>query len=105
MTNSDPQNTFRGLPVTAEQDAEVRRYIKVHTQHDLLWDTPELSAMLRDMLQPPSYDNGDVGAAADEMKAANERATASVDEAMDPIEADEERNAAMESEWMKGSKR
>ena len=29
----------------------------------------------------------------------------SVDEAMDPIEADEERNAAMESEWMKGSKR
>ncbi|MFL9934297.1 hypothetical protein P0D88_35145 [Paraburkholderia sp. RL18-103-BIB-C] len=105
MTNSDPQSTFRGLPLTAEQDAEVRLYIKVRTQHGLPWDTPELSAMLRDMLQPPSYDNGDLGAVADEMKAADERATASVDEAMDPIEADEERNAAMESEWMKGPKR
>jgi hypothetical protein len=31
--------------------------------------------------------------------------TALVDEAMDSIEADEERNAAMESEWMKGLKR
>lgn len=82
----------------------MRHYIKVRTQHGLPWDTPELSAMLRDM-QPPGYDNGDVGAAADEMKAANERVTASVDEAMDPIEADEERNAAMESEWMKGPKR
>ena len=105
MTNSDPQRTFRGLPLTAEQDAEVRHYIKVHRQHGLPWDTPELSAMLSDMLQPPGYDNGDVGAAADEMKAPNERATASVDEATGPIEADEERNAAMESEWMKGPKR
>ena len=47
VTNSDPQSAFRGLPLTAEQDAEVRHYIKVHTQHDLPWDTPELSAMLR----------------------------------------------------------
>ncbi|PYE20553.1 hypothetical protein [Paraburkholderia silvatlantica] len=105
MTNSDPQSTFRGLPLTAEQDAEVRHYIKVRTQHGLPWDTPELGAMLRDMLQPPGYDNGDVGEDADEMKSAVERATASVDEAMDPVEADEERNAAMESEWMKGPKR
>ncbi|WP_233888790.1 hypothetical protein [Paraburkholderia flagellata] len=105
MTNSDPQSTFRGLPLTAEQDAEVRHYIKVRTQHGLPWDTPELSAMLRDMLQPPGYEIGDVGADADEMKSAAERATASVDEAMDPIEADEEWNAAMESEWMKGPKR
>lgn len=106
MTNSDPQGTFRGLPLTAEQDAEVRHHIKVRMQHGLPWDTPELSATLRDMLQPPGYDNGDVGADADEMKySAAERATASVDEAMGPIEADDERNAAMESEWMKGPKR
>ena len=105
MTDSDPQTTFRGLPLTSEQDAEVRHYIKVRTQHGLPWDTPELSAMLRDMLQPPDYDNGDFGAAADEMTAAAERATSSIDEAMDPIEADEERNAAMESEWMKGPRR
>ncbi|MGA9915112.1 MAG: hypothetical protein WBR17_21560 [Paraburkholderia sp.] len=103
--DSAPQSTIRGLPLTAEQDAEVRHYIKVSTQHGLPWDTPELSAMLRHMLQPPGYDNVDVGAAADEMEAPNERATASVDEAMDPIEAEEERNAAMESEWMKGPKR
>jgi len=105
MTNSDPQSTFRGLPLTAEQDAEVRHYIKFRTQHGLPWDTPELSAMLRDMLQPPGDDNGDAATDADEMKSAAERATASVDEAMDPVEADEERNAAMESELMKGPKR
>jgi hypothetical protein len=35
-----PQSTFRGLPLTAEQDAEVRHYIKVRTQHGLPWDTP-----------------------------------------------------------------
>jgi hypothetical protein len=83
----------------------VRHFIKVRKQHGLPWDTTELSAMLRDMLQPPDFDNGDVDTAADEMKAADERATASVDEAMEPIEADEERNAAMESEWMKGPRR
>ncbi len=105
MTNSDPESTFRGLPLTAEQDAEVRHYIKVRTQHGLPWDTPELSAMLKDMLQPPADGNGEFDALADETKAAAERATASVDEAMEPIEASEERNAAMESESMKGPKR
>lgn len=107
MTNSDPQSTFRGLPLTGEQDAEVRHYIKVQTQRGLPWDTPELSAMLKDMLQPPREDdgNGDVDTAADETIAAAERATASIDEAMDPMEASEERNAAMESENMKGPRR
>jgi hypothetical protein len=82
----------------------VRHYIKVQTQRGLPGDTPELSAMLKDMLQPPREEdgNGDVCTTADETKAAAARATASVDEAMDPIEASEERNAAMESESMKG---
>jgi hypothetical protein len=107
MTNSDPQSTFRGLPLTEEQDAEVRHYIKVRKQRGLPWDTPELSAMLKDMLQPPGDGNGDddVDVSEDETKAAAERATASVDEEMDPIEASEERNAAMESESMKGPRR
>jgi hypothetical protein len=107
MANSDPESTFRGLPLTAEQDAEVRHYIKVRTQRGLPWDTSELSAMLRDMLQPPGDGDGDdeFDVPADEAKAAAERAMASVDEAMDPIEASEERNAAMESESMKGPKR
>ena len=37
-----------------------------------------------------------------ETNAATERATASVDETMEPIEASEERNAAMETEGMSG---
>jgi hypothetical protein len=105
MTNSDPQSTFRGLPLTAEQDAEVRHYIKVRTRRGLPWDTPELSAMLKDMLLPPGDGNGDADSPEDETNAAAERATASVDEAMEPIEASEERNAAMESESMKGPRR
>jgi hypothetical protein len=108
MANSDPESTFRGLPLTPEQDAEVRHYIKVRKQRGLPWDTPELSAMLDDMLQPPGDDNGDndpVDASADEAKATTERATALVDEAMDPIEASEELNAAMELESMKRPRR
>jgi hypothetical protein len=61
--------------------------------------------MLRDMLQPPSDDNGGLGSTVDETKAATERATASIDETMEPIEASEERNAAMETEGMRGPKR
>ncbi|RQS59867.1 hypothetical protein DID96_35050 [Burkholderia sp. Bp8963] len=105
MANSDPQSTFRGLPLTAEQDAEVRHYIKDRTRRGLPWDTSELRAMLKDMLQPPGDGDGDVAFPVDETRAAAERATASVDEAMDPIEASEEWNAAMESEAMKGPKR
>ncbi|MBT2789455.1 hypothetical protein [Paraburkholderia strydomiana] len=103
MTDAAPQSTFRGLPLTAEQDAEVRHYIKDRTRRGLPWDTLELSAMLKDMLQPPG--DGDADSPADETRAAAERATASLDEAMDPIEASEEWNAAMESEGMKGPKR
>ncbi|OXI94993.1 MULTISPECIES: hypothetical protein [Burkholderia] len=105
MTNSDSQSTFQGLPLTAEQDAEVKHYIKVRTRRGLPWDTPELSAMLKDTLLPPGDGNSDVDSLEDETKAAAGRATASVDEAMDPVEASEERNAAMESESMKGPRR
>ena len=105
MTDLDPDTTFRGLPLTPEQDAEVRHYIKSHTQRGLPWDTLELNAMLKDMLQPPGDEDDEFDASADETKAAAERATGSVEEEMDAIEASEERNAAMESEIMKGPKR
>lgn len=105
MTDIDPGSTFRGLPLTAEQDAEIRHYIKVKKQHGEPWDTPELNDMLRDMLEPPSNDEEEFDDSADETKAAAERAASSIDEAMDPIEASEERNAAMESEAMKTLKR
>ena len=104
MTDIDPERTFRGLPLTPEQDAEVRHYIKVKKRHGEPWDTPELDAMLKDMLEPPG--NGDeedegLDASVDELKGAAERAAAAIDEDMEPIEASEERNAARESEGMK----
>lgn len=103
MPDIDPGSTFRGLPLTAEQDAEVRHYIKKKKQHGEPWDTPELTAMLKDMLEPPGGDDEELGDIPDDTKSAAERAAASIDETMDPIEASEERNAAMESEAMKKS--
>jgi hypothetical protein len=101
MIDVGPESTFRGLPLTAEQDAEVRHYIKVQMQRHLPWDTPELDAMLRDMIQPPEV--ADVGdeVEADEARAAAERASTSIDDAMEPDEASEEWHAAIESENMK----
>lgn len=61
--------------------------------------------MLADMFSPPRNEDGESGGTVDETKAATERAAASIDEAMDPIEASEERNAAMETEGMRGPKR
>jgi hypothetical protein len=99
MADIDPGRTFRGLPLTPEQDAEVRHYIKVRKQQGKKWDTPELKAMLRDMLQPPDED--EEGFDYDNTRSLTERAEFCVDETMDPIEAAEERNAAFESEIMK----
>lgn len=101
MSDLDPGNSFRGLPLTEAQDKEIRHYLKLKKQHGLPLDGPELSAMLRDMLEPPCDDEGGIDAYADSTRADAERAAASVDEAMEDIEASEERNAAMESEAMK----
>ncbi len=107
MPDIDANRTFRGLPLTAEQDAEVRHYIKKKKQHGEPWDTPELSAMLHDMLEPPGDDDTIDGAddMDDETRGFAERASAFIDETMDPIEASEEWHAAMEAEAMKGPKR
>ena len=105
MANATPESTFRGLPLTPDQDTEVRRYIKRKKQHGAPWDTPELGAMLRDMLEPPGNDDGGLGATVDETMAATERAAASIDETMEPIEACEERHAAMETEGMRRPRR
>lgn len=53
MMESEPANTFRGLPLTSEQDSEIRHYIHVRQRSGLPWATPELHAMLADMLDPP----------------------------------------------------
>jgi hypothetical protein len=105
MNDATPKSTFRGLPLTTEQDSEIRHYIKRRTQHGEPWDTPELAAMLRDMLEPPLDDEGEFGEEVDETRSATEHAAAFTDETMEPIEASEERNAVMESEGMKHPRR
>lgn len=103
MTDIDPQRTFRGLPLTPEQDAEIRHYIKVRKQHGKPWDTPELDAMLRDMLEPPSEDDDEEGLGDDfgSARTVAERAQFSIEDETNPIEASEEWHAAIESETMK----
>ncbi len=101
MPDLDPSSTFRGLPLTEEQDAEIRHYIKQKKQQGEPLDAPELSAMLKDMLEPPCDDEDGEDFLTDNTKAEAERAAASVDETMEDVGASEERNAAMESEAMK----
>ena len=104
MEEIDPSRTFGGLPLTVEQDAAIRHYILQCLRNRRPIDTKELTAMLKDMLDPPADGEADdFFTNAVEHVVAAERAAASVDEAMNPIEAREERNAAMESEAMKGS--
>lgn len=105
MSDFDANRTFRGLPLTPEQDAEVRHYIKKKKQRGEPWDTPELEAMLQDMLEPPGDDDIPDDDADEETRSVAERASAFIDEGMDPIENSEEWHAAMEAEAMKGPKR
>lgn len=43
---------FRGLPITREQDAEIRAYIAHKIAIGEPWDTLGFSCMLKDMLNP-----------------------------------------------------
>lgn len=51
--------TFRNLPLTPEQDAEVRAYIEGCKARGEPWDTLALDFMLEDMLRPPVFDRTD----------------------------------------------
>lgn len=53
MNEASPQSTFHGLPLTAEQDRQITSYIQRQRKANQPWDTPELQAMLADMLDPP----------------------------------------------------
>ncbi|MBR8128424.1 hypothetical protein [Burkholderia ambifaria] len=101
MIDANPNSTFRHLPLTLEQDGEIRHYIKRKSQKGEPWDTPELATMLRDMLDPPPNDDEEPEADIEETKLACEYALASVDEAMESVSASEARQAVMESEEMK----
>ena len=69
MNESEPQTTFRGLPLTPEQDSEIRHYIHIRIRNGMPWDTPELKAMLRDMLDPPELADEDRQSLGDSMSA------------------------------------
>lgn len=59
MMEPEPAKMFRGLPLTPEQDSEIRHYIHVRQRGGLPWDTPELQAMVADMLNPPEAEEED----------------------------------------------
>ncbi|MPV55397.1 hypothetical protein CFB46_13965 [Burkholderia sp. HI2761] len=106
MIDTNPRNTFRHLPLSPEQDAEIRHYIKKKEQRGEQWDTPELAMMLEDMLSPPpSDDDEEPEPGVEETKLACEYALASIDEAMESGSASEERLAIVEAEEMKHPRR
>ena len=59
MMEPEPADMFRSLPLTPEQDSEIRHYIHVRQRGGLPWDTPELHAMVADMLDPPEAEEED----------------------------------------------
>ena len=59
MNELNPKTTFRGLPLTPDQEREVEHYIHTHQRNGLAWDTPELQAMIDDMLNPPEMASDD----------------------------------------------
>ncbi|QOY95041.1 hypothetical protein IM543_03860 [Massilia sp. UMI-21] len=60
-TELSPTDTWRGLPLSPAQNREVLNYIQRCERTGATWDTPELRAMLDDMLSPPELteDSGD----------------------------------------------
>lgn len=52
-TELSPTDTWHGLPLSPAQNREVLNYIQRCDRAGLDWDTPELRAMLDDMLSPP----------------------------------------------------
>ncbi|VXB97561.1 hypothetical protein [Massilia sp. 9I] len=86
MITPEPANTFQGLPLSAEQDSEVRHYIHMRERNGLPWDTPELQAMLADMLDPPEADEEDRRSLSDSMSM--ERAAVVLDGGKDLDSAD-----------------
>lgn len=83
---TEPANTFRGLPLSPEQDSEIRHYIHVRERKGLPWDGPELWAMLADMLDPPEVDQEDHRSVSDSM--GRERAALVLDGGKDLDRAD-----------------
>lgn len=84
-TGTQETSSFRGLPLTSEQEREIRHYIHTKERRGEPWDTPELQAMLADMLNPPEVIDEDAQARDDSMAA--ERGTAEHEESLDTEES------------------
>jgi hypothetical protein len=49
----NPGTAFRGLPLSVQQEREISHFIEARRRAGQAWDTPELAALIRDMLYPP----------------------------------------------------
>jgi hypothetical protein len=81
MDQGIPGSTFRGLPLTEEQEREIRHHIHTKMRSGAPWDTPELQAMLADMLNPPEVVDDDCQSR--EASMAGERVTAEHEDQVD----------------------
>ncbi|MFC4930742.1 hypothetical protein [Massilia sp. GCM10023247] len=66
---SDPASICRGLPLSPEQDSEIRHHIHGRQRCGLPWETPELRAMVADMLDPPEVSEEEQQSLSDSMHA------------------------------------
>ncbi|WP_395408458.1 hypothetical protein ACHMW6_18115 [Pseudoduganella sp. UC29_106] len=101
MEDLEPEISFLGLPLSAEQESELQHYIRQRLRRGLSPDAAELRGMLQDMLDPPMPDGATEGSVAPYALADAERAAGMVDDGGDPITTLEERIAAGEFEAMK----
>ena len=101
MDNVEPEVSFHGLPLSAEQESELQHYIHQRLRRGLQPDAAELRSMLQDMLEPPMSDGAQDGSVAPDALADAERAAGMVHDSGDPITTREERIAAGEFEAMK----
>jgi len=101
MKDNGPEFSFRGLPLSAEQESEIQHYIHLRRRRGLPPDTEELRAMVQDMLDPPATEDSGGRAEAEGAHGDAERAAGLVDNGSDSTSVTEERRAAWEAEAMK----
>lgn len=101
MNDAGPEKSFHGLPLTDEQESEIRHYMLQRSRQGLPLDLIELKEMVADMINPPLADNSGTDAEAESAQADAEHAASLINDSGDPISTSEERTAAREAEAMK----
>ena len=59
LNEPNPGTAFRGLPLSVQQEREIAHFIEARQRAGQEWDTPELAALIRDMLDPPELGEDD----------------------------------------------